>query len=177
MPSVSGLEKSLKELAGIYTGSRLNSKTGVEFYLSCQRKWDASMAIEWDNLVARFILKLKETIGREPLKGRNQSESRIWRQPLKMSKLHCIAAHCMQSVESHGYLGAFSEQSFEHYQQTSSKLRQKHAHNKCAGSQICDDLQYSWIHSSPLLRKFCSDAEERRSAVSRVIRKRKFPFE
>ena len=177
VPSTLGLERGLKELAGMYTGSMLKNKKGIEFYLRTQQIWNAGMVTEYDFLVSRFIVKLREAIGREPSRGKVLRESQLWRQPLKMPKLHCMAVHCIQFVESHGFLGAFAEQSFEHFQQTSGKMRMKRAGNKCSGGQICDDMQYSWLHSSPLLRKACSDAEERRSVVSNTIRKRKFPFE
>ena len=108
------------------------------------------------------------------MSGPAQSGTDLWRQPLKMPKLHCMAVHCLQFAWSHGYLGALSEQSFEHFQQVSSKLRRNHAHNQCSGGQICDDIQFSWIHSSPMLRKACFEAEERRFMGSKAIKKRKF---
>ena len=177
IPSIFGSEKGLKELAGIYTVCTLKNRKGIEYYLRSQEKWDPYMAIEWDNLVSSFILKLRATIEREPSRTQSLLENQFCRQPLKMPKLHCIAVHCMQLVESHVYLGAFTEQSFEHFQHTSSNFRQKRAQNKCGGGQILDDLQYSWMYSSPLLRKACADVEKRRSVLSRTIRKHKFPFE
>ena len=164
----------LKNIASIYTGTKFRDGRGIEYFLRTQQKWKSRMLVEWDSRISMFIIELRSAIGREPLKGKPTTESQMWRQPLKMPKLHCLAAHCTQFVLEYGYLGAFTEQLFEHLQQVSRKIRESKSHSKCAGAHICDDLQYAWISSSPLLLKAWQDAEVRRASISKSIKKRKF---
>ena len=173
IPSTHNLEFSLKNVAMLYSGSGPEDRKGVEFYLRTQEKWTAKMVTDWDALSGRFFNVLRDAIGREPVHGRVLEECEQWRQPLKMPKLHCLLTHCIQFVMAHGYLGALSEQSFEHFQQVSAKTRRDHAPNQCLGGQIFEDIQYAWISSSPLLQQACFEAEIRRASNSKAIKKEK----
>ena len=170
-----GLETSLKRLSSLYTGKGRLSGRGVDFFLRYQEKWSAAMISEWDALSYEFVQTLRKAIGRE--RGRNSgllSEKQRWLQPLEMPKLHTLTTHCIQFIYHHGYLGAFSEEAFEHFQQVSLRSRLDRTHNKGLGSQICEDLQYSWISGSVTLRQACAEAEDNRASSTRSIRKRKF---
>ena len=170
-----GLETNLKQLSSLYTGKGQVSRRGVDFFLRSQKKWSATMISEWDALSHEFVLALRKTIGRERRKHSGLlSEILRWPQPLKMPKLHTLTTHFIQFVWHHGCQGALSEESFEHFQQASLRSRLDRTHNKGVGSQICEDLQYSWISGSVTLRQACAEAEENRASSTRSIRKRKF---
>ena len=125
--------------------------------------------------IQKLLFKYRKAIGRPRSKSKlGITERQKWLQPLMMPKLHCLAHHCTQFVWHHGHLGAFSEESFEHFQQVSGLRRRTKTHNKSEGAQISDDLQYSWIAGSPKLQKACQDAEERRMKLGAPIRKRRF---
>ena len=133
---------------------------------------------DWETLSTRFILKLRHSIGRNRRVGAITGDIDRWRQPLDMPKLHCIAVRCSKFVWTHGYLGAFSEESFEHFQKVSGNIGASKAHNKCSGAQICDDMQYAWVTASPILLQDCHAAEKRRGTTSTAKKKFKFtPYE
>ena len=126
IPSTTGLERDLIELSDIYTGSRFKDGNGLEFYLRSQKKWTAHTVLKWENIVDLFIQKLRKTIGRSRVcSGIGRLEHERWREPLLMPKLHSLAIHCSQFVWSHGYLGIFSEEVFEHFQQESGRIFSK----------------------------------------------------
>ena len=84
--------------------------------------WDSRMVTEWENIANDFVTTLQSIIGRKRSNNSHFTlEQNQCRQPLQMPKLYSLTTHCTQFAYNYGYLGAFSEQVFEHHQQVSGK--------------------------------------------------------
>ena len=84
----------------------------------------------------------------------------FWKVPMRMTKVHILLNHVVHFVKFTRHWGLFSEECFEHYQQTAKYLRNRHSGNSSAGSQLCSDLHYSWIRSLPKIQALQQESDE-----------------
>ncbi len=80
--------------------------------------------------------------------------------PLQMPKLYSLLIHVEDFVRLAGYWASFSEECFEHCQQSYKYLRSRHSHNISAGAQLCSDLHYAWLRSYPNVAALQEEAEK-----------------
>lgn len=173
LPELSQLEMDLVSVSEIYNDSTNSSRRGIGFYFSYQGKWSESMLEHWRGLSLSFVRRLKKALWR-PRKKRNEKPCiDYWRVTLRMPKLHSLLLHVAEFVKLTGYWAILSEESFEHYQQTSKYLRLRHSHNISTGAQLCSDLHYAWLRSLPVVKSLQASAEEIAFTNNPRLRKRR----
>lgn len=155
---------ALKVLGKLYTGKDKDDKTGLAYFFSSQSIWSVDDLDLFNIAVHRFIRKFKEFLVRDagPRSLLSSDDEYDVRVPAKMPKLHTLVTHAAQFAENVGYWGLFSEECFEHFQQISLAIRNRHCQNRCLGGQIVDDITYSWILCSP-------EAKAARKRAQRII--------
>eukprot|EP00171_Calliarthron_tuberculosum_P021624 IDg21624t1 len=170
------LEEDLKILARIYNGTEPDGTDGFGYYMGTQKYWTDEMITQWISISEKFIKQLKKAIWRPSGKGfLHQDTERVkWLQPMMMPKLHCIAVHVTSFVKTYRYWALFSEEGFERFQQVSKRTRSKLTHNCPTGTQIFEDLQYSWLMCLPQVLSVQEKAEKERKASGFPIRKLEF---
>lgn len=102
-----------------------------------QSKWTTEMQEGCTELISQIIDALRAAIWRPAGQTKSptgSSEEEIerhgWLQPLQMPRLHALGQHVLPFVEAHGFYSLFSEEGFEHYQQTSKVIRPTHCRNQ-----------------------------------------------
>lgn len=149
LPSTVQLDKDLRELGNLYSGAGVEDGKGLDYYLRNQEIWTPEDGRTFRTLSEKFHDTLTKAFWRPPKNTGNTMEiddPDDWKQPLLKPKLHTLCCHVADFPECYGYLGKFSEESFEHFQQVSKKYRAEHADNRTKGGQIVEDMQYCWLH-------------------------------
>lgn len=128
--------------------------------------------MESESVSFSFTRRLKTAIWRPRKKpGVAISAGKV---SLRMPKLHTMLAHVSHFVRLTGFWGFFSEESFEHCQQTYKYLRMRHSHNVPAGVQLSRDLHFAWLRSLPAVSCLQSEAEDVAFQNNKRLRKRKY---
>lgn len=105
------------------------------------------------------MAKAQKLVGRTL--ERANMEHYSWLVPVAMPKQHVLISHVTQFVRSYGFWGIFSEESFGYFLSVSRFTRQRHSRNKSLVAQIVDDLCYSWLLLSPLVKQQIDNSDKR----------------
>jgi len=174
LPDLVALETGLKVLANAWNDSSDGLSRGLGFFFHFQGKWTTAMLTQWDIVYEKFFDGIKNYIYRPVKKKGDLLTCQPWKVPMRMPKYHALGIHVKEFVKKTGYWGLFSEECFEHYQQTNKYMRDRHSHNISLGGQICRDLQYSWLRSLPIVASLQGEGEDIALANGYRSRKRLF---
>lgn len=165
------VESELKYLGILYNGSDERPEDGLALYIASQKNWTGELLERFVRTSTEFVTIVIQCIWRPPettkelknqVKSIKYSDPERYERlvPLEKPKLHNFVAHVPDFIIMYGLWGAFSEESFEHFQGVSLRTRRRHSRNKPLGVQIVDDMYFLWFLCSPLAHRFRQEAKK-----------------